>query len=301
MRFVTFAQDGRVRAGVLQGDASRPDDTVFDLAHPAMAPALAGADPTVSALLTTGLAAAAARISVHGLRAEAALRLDQVELHAPLPAPGHIYALAFNYSDALAERGMEPPAAPVLFMKLPACITGPGAAIALPPDIGGVTYEVELAAVIGIRADGVDPDAALAHVAGYMVFNDISASEMIKRDGGFTRGKNLPGFGPFGPFLATTDEIPDPHALRLTLDVDDVRLQDGMSGNLVFDVPALVSILSRQQPLEIGDIIATGTPAGVAGMRKPPAWLKPGSVLRASVEGLGTLVNPLVEGQPHGA
>lgn len=236
-----------------------------------------------------------------GLKEEAGLRLSQVELLAPLAAPARIFALAFNYRDAVAERGMSPPAQPVLFMKQPSTVVGPGAAIALPPDIGGVTYEVELAAVIGVRAHQVSRQDALAHVAGYMVFNDISASEMIRRDGSFERGKNLPTFGPFGPFFATADEIGDPHRLRLTLDVDGDRLQDGTTAEMLFGVADLIAILSKDRALEPGDIIATGTPAGVAGMHKPPAWLKPGSRVAASVEGLGTLANRIVEAAPLGA
>ncbi|MEP9353477.1 fumarylacetoacetate hydrolase family protein [Xanthobacter sp. KR7-65] len=299
MRFVSFRHAGTSRAGVLLGDGAGADDQVLDLAHPAMADALAGAAPAMAALIAGDLRAAAARISAHGLAEGARLPLSQVELLAPY-VPERIYALAFNYRDALEERGMAAPAEPVLFMKHASTVVGPGTPILLPPDIGGCTYEVEIAAVIGRRAEKVDRDAALGCVAAYAVFNDISASEMIKRDGGFTRGKNLPTFGPLGPFLATADEIADPHALALSLDVDGTRLQDGVSSNLVFDVADLVSWLSHRQPLETGDLIATGTPAGVAGMRKPPAWLKPGTVVRARVEGLGTLVNPIAEGAPHG-
>jgi len=299
MRFVSFRHAGEDRAGVLQGDGAGAGDAVFDLAHPVMAGALAGTAPDMHALIRGGLDVAAARIATHGLADAARLPLSEVELLAPY-VPARIYALAFNYRDALAERGMAPPAEPVLFMKQASTVVGPGAPILLPPDIGGCTYEVEIAAVIGRRADKVGRAEALSFVAAYAVFNDISASEMIKRDGGFARGKNLPTFGPLGPFLATADEITDPHALALSLEVDGARLQEGISSNLVFDVADLVSHLSHTQPLEPGDMIATGTPAGVAGMRKPPAWLRPGTVVRACVEGLGTLVNPIAEGAPYG-
>lgn len=299
MRFITFRHEGAARAGVLRGDGSDAADILCDLAHPAMAGALGGVPPTVAGLIAAGLPDRAAAIAAHGLRDEAALRLSDVELLAPF-IPPRIYALAFNYKDALAERGMTAPEAPVLFMKQPSSVVGQGAPVLLPPDIGGCTYEVEIAAVIGRRAERVSRTDALAYVAAYTIFNDISASEMIKRDGGFTRGKNLPTFGPLGPFLATADEVGDPHGLALTLAVDGTVLQDGVSSNLVFDVADLVSYLSHREALEPGDVIATGTPAGVAGMRKPPAWLKPGSVVRASVQGLGALTNPIVEGAPHG-
>lgn len=299
MRFVTFLTDGTARAGVLVGDGAGAGDQVYDLAHPAMAGALAGGVPAMETLVRGDLRAAAARIAVHGLAEAARLPLSAVELLAPF-VPARIYALAFNYRDALEERGMAAPVEPVLFMKQPSTVVGPGAPILLPPDIGGCTYEVEIAAVIGRPAHKVSRADALDHVAAYAVFNDISASEMIKRDGGFTRGKNLPTFGPLGPFLATADEIGDPHRLALSLEVDGVRLQEGVSSNLVFDVADLVARLSHDHPLEPGDVIATGTPAGVAGMRSPPAWLRPGSVVRASVEGLGTLPNPIAEGAPYG-
>lgn len=299
MRFVTFAHAGAVRAGILEGDASGRGDRVFDLAHPAVAPLLAGVAPDVNALLAAGLPEVVAALSLAPLPEAAALPLADVELLAPL-RPRRVHALAFNYKDAVAERNMAPPAEPVLFAKQPETVVGPGAAVRLPSDIGGCTYEVEIAAVIGRRADKVARDAALAHVAGYTIFNDISGSELIKRDGGFARGKNMPTFGPLGPFLASADEVADPHALRLSLEVDGVTLQSGRSSDLVFDIADLIAFLSAREALEPGDVIATGTPAGVAGMRSPPAWLKPGSTVHARVDGLGTLSNPIVAGEPYG-
>jgi len=150
--------------------------------------------------------------------------------------------------------------------------------------------------VIGTRADDVSKDRALDHVAAYGCFNDISASEIIKADGHFDRGKNFANFGPFGPFLASSDEIPDPHALRVTLKVDGTTMQSGSTRDMLFGVADLICYLSARQPLQPGDIIATGTPAGVAGMHKPPAWLKPGSQVEVEVENLGRLINPIIEG-----
>lgn len=299
MRFVTFAHGGTTRAGVLDGDGAGASDRVFDLAHPAFGPALAGCAPDVDAFLAAGLSGVVAALSAAPLPEAAALPRAAVELLAPL-RPRRIHALAFNYKDAVAERNMAPPAEPVLFAKQPDTVVGPGAAIRIPPDIGGCTYEVEIAAVIGRRAEGVSREAALGCIAGYTIFNDISGSELIRRDGGFARGKNLPTFGPLGPYLASADEVADPHGLRLSLDVDGVTLQSGVSSDLVFDIADLVAFLSARAPLEPGDVIATGTPAGVAGMRSPPAWLKPGSTVRAHVQGLGMLENPVVAGAPYG-
>jgi 2-keto-4-pentenoate hydratase/2-oxohepta-3-ene-1,7-dioic acid hydratase in catechol pathway len=191
---------------------------------------------------------------------------------------------------------MAPPANPVLFMKAPHTVISTNDAIVLPPGIGGVTYEAELAAVIGSVAENVSQGRALDHVAAYGCLNDISASEVIKADGHFDRGKNFATFCPFGPYLASSDEIPDPHALKVSLQIDGRQLQQGSTRDMLFGVADLISYLSHRQPLLPGDVIATGTPAGVAVSHKPPAWLKPGTVVEMEVEGLGRLRNPVVEG-----
>jgi 2-keto-4-pentenoate hydratase/2-oxohepta-3-ene-1,7-dioic acid hydratase in catechol pathway len=296
MRFVTFSAQGFARAGVLLGDGSSETDQIVDLAHSSMREALGGASPRMQALIEVGLPNIVKNIRAHGLAEAARLWRNALTLMAPLPEPRRIFGIAHNYRDALAERGMAPPERPVLFMKAPRTITGPGQAVVLPEGIGGVTYEAELAALIGIRAENVSKDRALDHVAAYGCFNDISASEIIKADGHFDRGKNFATFGPFGPYLASRDEVPDPHALAVTLKVDGRTLQSGSTRDMLFGVADLISYLSDRQPLEPGDIIATGTPAGVAGLHKPPAWLKPGSIVEVEVEGLGRLQNPIIEG-----
>ncbi len=295
MKFVSFSTKDFVRAGVLLQDDSGGGDQIVDLAHPSMREALRDSKPQIQALIDTGLAGAVVRIGAHGMAEEAKLPLDAVTLMAPLPKPRRIFGIAHNYRDALAERGMAPPDKPVLFMKAPRTITGNGAPIILPGGIGGVTYEAELAAVIGTRAEKVSKARALDHVVAYGCFNDISASEMIKADGHFNRGKNFETFGPFGPYLASRDEVKDPHALTVSLKVDGHPLQSGSTKNMLFDVADLVAYLSTLQVLEPGDIIATGTPAGVAALHKPPAWLKPGSTVEVEVEGLGRLHNPIIE------
>ena len=296
MKFVTFSAQGTPRAGVLLGDGSGANDKIVDLAHPTMREALRGVAPQLQALIEAGLPGVVNNIGAHGLSETATLPLAGVTLLAPLPQPRRVFGIAHNYRDALAERGMAPPQEPVLFMKAPRTIAAPGENVVLPAGIGGVTWEAELAAVIGTRADKVTKDRALEHVAAYGCFNDISASEIIKADGNFERGKNFASFGPFGPFLASSDEVPDPHALAVTLEVDGRVMQSGSTRNMLFGVADLICYLSARQPLEPGDIIATGTPAGVAAMHKPPAWLKPGSVVEVEVEGLGRLSNPITEG-----
>jgi 2-keto-4-pentenoate hydratase/2-oxohepta-3-ene-1,7-dioic acid hydratase in catechol pathway len=296
MRFVTFSSDGVERAGILLGDASGPDDTVVDLAHPALRPALAGCAPQVLDLIRSGLADAAARLRDHGIPEGARLPQRSVRLHAPLPKPGRIFGIAHNYVDALAERGTPHPTEPFLFMKESWTVIGPGEPVVLPPGIGGCTYEAEIAAVIGRRAGHVAARDALAHVCAYGVFNDVSASELIRRDG-FGPGKNIATFGPFGPYLATSDEVPDPQALRIGLSIDGVSLQDSTTARMLFSVADLVAHLSRQMVLEPGDVIATGTPAGIAALRQPPAWIRPGTTMTAWVEGLGSLISPVIAGE----
>jgi 2,4-didehydro-3-deoxy-L-rhamnonate hydrolase len=301
MKFVTFCERGFSRAGVLLGNGTGDTDTIVDLAHSSMHDALGGTAPQMLALIEAGLPDVVARIRVHGLALAARISCDAVTVMAPVPAPQRIFGIAHNYRDALAERGMAPPEKPVLFMKAQRTIIGPEQSIVLAATIGGVTYEAELAAVIGTRTENVSKERALDHVVAYGCFNDVSASEIIKADGHFDRGKNYPTFGPFGPYLASRDEVPDPHALTVTLKVDGRTLQSGSTANMLFDVADLVSYLSRQHALEPGDIIATGTPAGVAALHKPPAWLRPGSTVEVEVEGLGRLRNPIIEGPPPDA
>lgn len=296
MKFVSFSARGVVRAGVLLGDGSGASDRIVDLAHPAMRKALGGLTPQLQALIEAGLLGVVQNINAHGAKADAMLPLQGVALMAPLPEPRRIFGIAHNYRDALAERGMALPEQPVVFTKAPRTIAATRQPVILPAGIGGVTWEAELAAVIGSRAENVSNACALDHVAGYGCFNDISASEIIKADGHFERGKNFATFGPFGPFLASADEIPDPHGLTVNLKVDGRTMQAGSTNDMLFGVADLICYLSARQPLEPGDIIATGTPAGVAAMHKPPAWLKPGSIVEVEIDKLGRLVNPITEG-----
>ena len=294
MRLVTFVQAGHERAGILLGDGAGPADTIIDLDHEAVRPTLAAVAPQMAAMIAAGLSDVTSRLRLGSFPDDARLTLREVRLCAPLPMPRRIFGIAYNYRDALAEGGRSLPIEPFVFMKDGWTVIGTGEPIVLPKGIGGVTYEAEIAAVIGTRADAVEVEAALEHVAAYGVFNDISASEVIRREG-FDKGKNIPTFGPFGPYLATADEIPDPQALRIGLSVDGTTLQNSSTAQMVFGVAELVAFLSRGSVLEPGDVIATGTPAGIAAMRKPPTWIRPGTTMRAWVEGLGTLINPVVE------
>lgn len=292
MRFVTFqAGDGPLRPGFLSADGRE----VVDARH-AQAPEWARRLPA-TLLEWTGmdLPAIAARLAASDYPAAARLPLEAVRLAAPLPRPGKVVGAAFNFHDALRERNMAPPAEPVLFIKSGRTVIGPGDAVRLHPDVGNVTYEAELGVVIGRPALRVAREDAMAHVAGYVIVNDVSATDMVRADKGFVRGKNQPTFCPLGPWLATPDELPDPHAVPITLHLDDVLRQQGTTADLVFDIPALIAHASRQMPLDPGDIIATGTPAGVAVAHDPPAWLRPGAVMRVALPGLGTLHTPIIK------
>ena len=292
MRFVSFrGDDGRPVAGVLL-----PGDCVVDLSHAAFRVVLANTPPAVEVFVEQGLAHWAERLTEAGFD-EAALRpLADVHLLAPL-RPGKIVGAAFNFTDALAERGMTAPSQPISFVRAGSTVIGPGEPIEVPPDVGHVGYEAELAVVIGRRALAVKRQDAMRHVAGYTIHNDVSGSSLVRLDGGnFVRGKNLRASAPLGPWLATVDEVPDPYQIGIKLEMGGRLLQNGSTASMLFDIAALIEWISGQMPLEPGDVIATGTPAGVAAMHKPEAWLLPGATVAIELSGLGRLVNPVRAG-----
>ena len=293
MRFITFkGAGGHATAGVLR------DGQVLDLSHRACRAVLGATAPLVEALIDEGLDRWARRIAQAHFDQDALRPLADVELLAPV-RPGKIVGAAFNFTDALAERGMAAPAEPVTFVRSGRTVIGPGAPILLPPDVGNVGYEGELAVVIGQHALRVRREDAMRYVAGYTVHNDVSGSDLVKGDGGnFVRGKNLPASSPLGPWLATADELPDPYRVGIRLDIDGRLLQDGSTANMLFNIADLICYVSQRMPLDPGDIIATGTPAGVAAMHQPPAWLTPGTTVSVEVEGLGRLSNPIQRGAP---
>jgi 2-keto-4-pentenoate hydratase/2-oxohepta-3-ene-1,7-dioic acid hydratase in catechol pathway len=289
MRLMTFEHGGSIRAGLLVNDTH-----LIDLGHPLATAKLGGTRPELAAFVALSPAGMTDVLSDVGEECvEALLPLEDVRVLAPLPRPRRIYGVAFNYRDAVAERGLPLPHRPRIFLKNSDTVIAHGEPILLPAGAGGITYEAELAAIIGSPAENVTEREALAKVAGYAVFNDVSASEIIKRDGNFDRGKNFPTFGPFGPWLVTADEVPDPQTLGIGFRQDDVVLQHSSTAQMLFGVAELISILSSEHRLLPGDVIATGTPAGVAAMRDPPSWLRAGATATAWVEGLGTLSNPV--------
>jgi acylpyruvate hydrolase len=220
--------------------------------------------------------------------------LEQVRLRAPLRRPGKIVCVGLNYESHRAEEGIQSPARPVFFLKSGNTICGPGDPIVLPPNSAEVDYEAEFAVVIGKRGKCVPEEKAFEHIAGYTILNDVSARDMQFADGQWFRGKSCDTFGPTGPCLVTADEIPDPHSLRISLELNGQTMQDSNTRDLIFKIPFLVSYLSQSLTWEAGDLLSTGTPGGVGHQRKPPVYLKPGDTVSVTVEGIGTLTNPVV-------
>jgi 2,4-didehydro-3-deoxy-L-rhamnonate hydrolase len=201
---------------------------------------------------------------------------------------GKFVCIGLNYSDHAAESNMTPPPEPVVFNKWTSAIVGPYDDIEIPRGSKKTDWEVELGVVIGKPGRYIDEPSAMTHVAGYCIVNDVSEREFqLERGTQWDKGKGCDTFGPTGPWLVTADEIPDPHALGLWLDVDGRRFQDGNTKNMIFRIPFLISYLSRFMSLQSGDIISTGTPAGVGHGQKPPLYLRAGNLIRLGIDGLG--------------
>lgn len=202
---------------------------------------------------------------------------------------GKFVCIGLNYADHAAEAGLPVPAEPVVFAKWTSAIAGPDDDLTLPRGSVKTDWEVELGVVIGKPGSYIDRDEALGHVAGYCVVNDISEREyQTERGGTWDKGKGCDGFGPIGPWLVTPDEVPDPQALRLWLEVDGVRRQDGTTATMVFGVAEIIAYISQFMSLQPGDVISTGTPPGVGMGHKPPVFLRAGQMMRLGIAGLGS-------------
>jgi 2-keto-4-pentenoate hydratase/2-oxohepta-3-ene-1,7-dioic acid hydratase in catechol pathway len=210
-------------------------------------------------------------------------------LGCPVKRPSKIVCIGLNYSDHAKETGAAVPAEPVIFMKSTTAIVGPNDNIMIPQGSEKTDWEVELAIVIGKMASYVDEGNALEYIAGYCLHNDVSERAFqLERGGTWDKGKGCDTFAPIGPWLVTKDEVADVHNLRLWLTVNGEKMQDGTTSNLIFNIPHLVSYVSRFMTLLPGDIISTGTPAGVGLGMNPPLYLKPGDVVELGIDGLGT-------------
>ena len=221
-------------------------------------------------------------------------------LGCPLAGIGKMVCIGLNYTDHAAEVGLALPKEPTFFIKANSAICGPDDPTVRPRDGAKLDYEVELAAVIGRDARYVDEADALDHVAAYTIVNDVSERAFqMERGGTTTKGKSADTFGPVGPWLVTADEVGDPQALAVWTDVNGERRQDGNTANMVFNVGQLVAYVSRFMALEAGDLISTGTPAGVGHGSKPPRYLKPGDVVEMGIAGLGVQRHTVVDWTPR--
>lgn len=211
---------------------------------------------------------------------------------------GTFLAIGLNYHDHARESGQPIPAEPILFMKATSCISGPNDDVPLPPGAEKLDWEVELGVVIGETCRHISEEAALDHVAGYCVVNDVSErAYQMERGGQWVKGKSYDGFGPIGPYLVTRDEVPDPQALEMFLNVNGERKQSGNTGTMIFSVAEIVSYVSRFMTLRPADIVTTGTPPGVGLGQKPPRYLSAGDQMHLGIAGLGEQRQRVVEMQ----
>jgi 2-keto-4-pentenoate hydratase/2-oxohepta-3-ene-1,7-dioic acid hydratase in catechol pathway len=268
---------------IVVGDRWLPAAEVLDGGPRTMAELLA-ADPAMVDALRDSIAGSSI--------ADRGFLLRDADLLAPLPRPGKIVAIGRNYREHAAEEGVEPPPAPLIFAKWPSSVVGSGAEVRWDPGLSAkVDYEAELAVVIGRRARRVGTAAALDHVLGYTCLNDVSARDIQFGDGQWVRGKSLDTFCPMGPALVTADEIGDPQDLAIWCTVGDERLQDARTSAMYFGVAEIISYCSMAFTLEPGDVIATGTPAGVGAFRDPPRFLADGDRVTVEIERIGRLEN----------
>ncbi|MCB1454049.1 MAG: fumarylacetoacetate hydrolase family protein [Rhizobiaceae bacterium] len=211
-----------------------------------------------------------------------------MRIGAPVSRVGHFIAIGLNYADHAAETGAAIPKEPIVFSKAPSCLSGPNDNVVLPRGSVKTDWEVELAVVIGKRGEYIEQSEALDYVLAYALCNDVSEREyQAERGGQWIKGKSAPTFGPLGPWMVTPDEISDPQALEMFLDVNGEKAQRGNTATMIFPVAELISYLSRFMRLEPGDVITTGTPPGVGLGRKPPLFLKAGDTMRLGIDGLG--------------
>jgi len=228
-------------------------------------------------------------------RATPGTAFAETDLGPPAPRPAQVFGIGMNYRDHAAEAGLPIPDRPAVFTKFPTCLTGPRADVPLPSP--AVDWEVELVVVIGTRAERVAEDAAWHHVAGLTVGQDVSERVVQWSAGGqFSLGKSFPAFGPTGPWLVTPDELRDPDDLAIRCAVAGEEMQKSRTSDMVFSVPRLVAELSAVLPLLPGDLIFTGTPAGIGATRQPSRFLVAGDVIESTIEGIGTLRNRCVAG-----
>ncbi len=274
MKLIRHGEPGKEKPGVLLKDGNRIDISGF------------GADYDEAFFRSGGLDALAVWLKAN---AGSAPRVSpSVRWGSAVGRPSKIVCIGLNYRDHAAETGAQIPKEPVIFFKSTTALVGPNDRLVIPKNATQVDWEVELAVVIGKQALYVPKDKAIDYVAGYVLHNDYSERAFQKDRGGqWVKGKSCDTFAPLGPFLATRDEIPDPGNLKMWLKVNGTTRQNSSTAEMIFDVPTLVSYLTEFMTLLPGDVISTGTPAGVGLGMKPPQYLKAGDVVELGVEGLG--------------
>ena len=276
MRLVTFVEGNK---------AARPglvvDGGVVDL----------GAEGFEDAIAFMG---APGSVQAEAARARPTIALEKVRLLAPVPNPPRVFGIGVNYAEHAAESGTRMRDVPTVFMVLSSAVVGPGAEVVLPPNSAAVDYEAELAVVIGKAGHRIAASEWEEHVFGYTMMNDVSARDVQLATSQWSLAKSFPTFAPMGPWIVSKDEIADPHRLGISLTIGGEKLQDSNTSQMIYKVPALIEYLSGIVPLEVGDVISTGTPAGVGMGRTPQRWLKAGEEMIIAIEGIGELRNPVV-------
>ena len=277
MRLVSFEANGHPRAALLR------DGRVYDIWGDASRGARA-TDRTVEAILEGGLLD-----EVEPVEGDDGVPVEGVQLLPPVTRPGKILCIGLNYRAHAEEQGKEPPETPTFFAKFRNALAAPGATVALPPWSDSVDYEAEVAFVIGDRCKDVPEGEAMDHVAGFTLLNDLSARDFQFKTPQWMPGKTFDSAAPCGPSLVTPEEAGAHDAIEIELTLNGETMQRSSTADLVHSVPALVAYLSRLMTLEPGDVVSTGTPAGVGSMRDPKVWLKPGDEVVVSSPQLGTL------------
>jgi 2,4-didehydro-3-deoxy-L-rhamnonate hydrolase len=274
MKLIRFGEPGRERPGVLLADGSRLDVSGF------------GSDYNEDFFAGGGIESLEKWLEQNSIRDRRVQ--SSVRLGPPICRPSKIVCIGLNFRDHARETGAEIPKEPVIFFKATTALVGPNDALTIPKAATKVDWEVELAFVIGKRAQYVPKASALNHVAGYVLHNDYSERAFqLERGGQWVKGKSADTFAPLGPFLATPDEISDPCNLKMWLKVNGELRQNSSTCNFIFDIASLVSYVSQFMTLLPGDLVSTGTPPGVGLGMKPPQYLKPGDVVELGIEGLG--------------
>ncbi|NOY29217.1 MAG: fumarylacetoacetate hydrolase family protein [Planctomycetes bacterium] len=287
MKLVTFCCESKeLRPGVLT------EAGVVDLV---------ATDPSISSSIREIFVNDELKKASAAAASDSAVLVQNATLRAPISDPQKIVCIGLNYREHAIESGMAKdsefgPSEPTVFSKFPSAILGPEESINIPAASKEVDYEAELVVVVGRRAKAVSKAEAMDYVAGYTIGNDVSARDwQLKKPGGqWMMGKTFDTFAPIGPAIVTTDEIPNPESLSITLRLNGETMQDSTTGELIFGIAEVVSYLSQVFTLEPGDLIFTGTPSGVGFARKPPVFLKAGDVCEVEIEGLGVLRNPCV-------